>query len=204
MQIQWAALASFVLVTTFTPGPNNISAMSVGISHGYRGSLRFLMGITIGFFAIMCICATIATLLLKTFPSIAPYLRIIGSLYIVWLAIHTFASSFRADPSSTHPLGFVEGLLLQLLNPKVIVYGLTLYSTFLTAVASDVAFIAISATAFTAIAFTSVTTWAVAGSAFTRLLKQLIVRRIVAAIFSLLLLYSAVESSGLINWIRSQ
>ena len=34
MDIQWGALTAFVLVTTFTPGPNNISAMSQGGSIG--------------------------------------------------------------------------------------------------------------------------------------------------------------------------
>ncbi|HUV12490.1 MAG TPA: LysE family transporter [Acidobacteriota bacterium] len=202
MQIQWVALASFVAITTFTPGPNNIASMSQSVSHGYRGSLRFLTGITAGFAVVMCLCAAIATLLLKTFPYIEPYLRIAGSLYIVWLAIHTFLSSLKTGSTSVRSLGFIEGFLLQLLNPKVIVYGLTLYSTFLVVVAGQLALIAISATVFASIGFVAVTTWALAGSALSRLLKKSIIRRIVTVAFSLLLLYSAAESSGLIKWLH--
>ena len=35
-------LISFVVVTTFTPGPNNISSASMGVLHGYRKTLNFL------------------------------------------------------------------------------------------------------------------------------------------------------------------
>lgn len=201
MEIEWVALASFVVITTFTPGPNNISSMSQGVSHGYRHSLRFLVGIAAGFAVVMCLCAAIATLILKAFPSIEPYLRIAGSLYIVWLAVHTFLTSLKVGYSSPRSLGFIEGFLLQLLNPKVIVYGLTLYSTFLVVVAGQVLLIALSATLFAAIGFVAVTTWALAGSALSQLLKKTIVRRIVTVAFSLALLYSAAESSGLIRWL---
>ena len=201
MEIEWVALASFVVVTTFTPGPNNISAMSQGVSHGYRHSLRFISGIAAGFSVVMCLCAAIATIILKAFPSIEPYLRIAGSLYIVWLAIHTFSASLKVGSTSVRSLGFIEGFLLQLLNPKVIVYGLTLYSTFLVVVAGQVLLIALSATLFAAIGFVAVTTWALAGSALSQVLKRTLVRRIVTVAFSLALLYSAAESSGLINWL---
>jgi cysteine/O-acetylserine efflux protein len=199
MAVQWLPLTSFVLVTTFTPGPNNISAMSLGISHGYRKCLQFLTGITLGFFIIMCVCAIIDTLLLKSFPFIEPYLRIVGALYIVWLAVHTFLGSLKADPATISPLRFHDGLLLQLLNPKVIVYGLTLYSSFLLAISGNVALILLSAIVLAAIGFVAISTWAFAGTSFSRFFKTPVIRTIVAAALSLLLLYSAVECSGLIK-----
>jgi cysteine/O-acetylserine efflux protein len=201
MQIQWLALTSFVLVTTLTPGPNNISAMSLGISHGYRASLRFLAGITTGFFLIMCVCALIAAFLLGSFPFIEPYLRIGGSLYIVWLAIHTFLGSLKADPAASAPLGFRDGLLLQVLNPKVIVYGLTLYSTFLLALSGRVGLIVVSACAFAAVGYGAISLWAVAGTSFARLFKKPLVRKLSSAVLSLVLLYSAGETSGLFAWL---
>lgn len=38
-------LLIYVLVTTFTPGPNNILAMSHGVQSGFRRTLGFLAGI---------------------------------------------------------------------------------------------------------------------------------------------------------------
>lgn len=201
MQVQWIALASFVVVTTFTPGPNNISAMSLGIAAGYRKSLRFLLGMTTGFFGVMCLCALVAATVLSAFPQFQVYLRIGGSLYIAWLAVHTFLGSMKADPSDKPALGFANGLLLQILNAKVIVYGLTLYSTFLAALSGRPVLLVISAVVFAAVGFSAVSTWALLGSTFTRVLSNALVRRITGAVLGLVLLYTAVESSGLLSFL---
>lgn len=79
-------LASFVLVTTFTPGPNNISSASMGILHGYRATLRYLSGISTGTFLVMLLCGWISSTLLQVFPAVKGVLRIVGALYILWLA----------------------------------------------------------------------------------------------------------------------
>ena len=51
----WASILSlwflFVMVTTFIPGPNNISSASIGVRYGYRETLKYLTGIAVGFFA---------------------------------------------------------------------------------------------------------------------------------------------------------
>jgi cysteine/O-acetylserine efflux protein len=199
MGIQWLPFLSFVVVTTFTPGPNNISAMSIGISHGYRRSLEYLAGIGLGFLVVMCLCAVIDRLLVQALPRIEPCLRIAASLYIVWLAIQTFLGSMKTDSESRPPLRFHDGLLLQLLNPKVIAYGLTLYSSFLLASAGTVGGILLSAVGLALVGFVSVSAWALGGSYLARWLRQPVVRRVVSGILSLLLLYAAVESSGLVK-----
>jgi cysteine/O-acetylserine efflux protein len=199
MPVQWVALVSFVLVTTFTPGPNNVSAMSLGITHGYRKSFKFLSGIVIGFFVVMCICALIATVLFKSLPFVEPYLRIAGSLYIVWLAIRTFFGSLKTEHTSANALGFLDGLFLQILNVKVIVYGLTLYSTFLVSISGYGVLIALSATAFAVIGFAAISLWNLAGASLSSLFQKAVLRRILATVLSLLLLYSAAESSGLVQ-----
>ena len=199
MELPWIALSSFVLVTTFTPGPNNISAMSVGIAAGYNKALPFLGGIVLGFFLVMCFCALVAAALLAAFPWLQVVLRIGGSLYIAWLAVHTFLSGVAADPSGKPLLGFANGLLLQVLNAKVIVYGLTLYSTFVAPLSGRAGPLAVSAALFALVGFCATSTWALAGSTFTRVLSRPLARRITFGVLALLLLYSAVESSGILD-----
>ena len=48
MPVDMLPLISFVIVTTFTPGPNNISSAAMGIAFGYRRTLPYLFGITAG------------------------------------------------------------------------------------------------------------------------------------------------------------
>jgi cysteine/O-acetylserine efflux protein len=199
VQIQWAALAVFVVATTFTPGPNNIAAMSLGASFGYGRSLRFLAGMTVGFFAVMAACAAVASVVLTAFPGIEGALRAAGALYIAWLALHTLRNGLGGGPASQKPVGFAGGFVLQLLNPKVILYGLTLYSTFLSAISGRSGWIGLSAVVFALVGFAAVSLWAVAGSSLSALLSKDAARRAVTVALSVLLLYSAVECSGLID-----
>ncbi|HVO40368.1 MAG TPA: LysE family transporter [Spirochaetia bacterium] len=203
MDIPWVALAGFVLVTTFTPGPNNISALSVGISAGYRKALRFLGGVTAGFFIVMCLCALVAGTILSAFPRLQVFLRIGGSLYIAWLAVHTFREGLRTESGAKPVLGFAGGFVLQILNAKVIIYGLTLYSAFLAPLAGQSVLLAASAVVFAAVGFCATSVWALAGSTFTRVLSNPLVRRVSSTVLALLLLYSAVESSGLLTLVST-
>ena len=54
MKIETFSLISFVIITTFTPGPNNISSASMGIMYGYKKTLDFLLGIAAGIFKRIC------------------------------------------------------------------------------------------------------------------------------------------------------
>ena len=44
------AFLSYVVVTTFTPGPNNVMSMSNASRYGFRRSMRFTTGVCAGFF----------------------------------------------------------------------------------------------------------------------------------------------------------
>ena len=91
------AILSFVLATTFSPGPNNISSASMGVLHGYRKTLRYLMGIATGFFFVMLLCGWISRTLLDAIPALETMLRIIGAGYILWLAYHSLRANYSKE-----------------------------------------------------------------------------------------------------------
>jgi cysteine/O-acetylserine efflux protein len=198
VSVNISALFSFVLVTTFTPGPNNISSASMGVLHGYKNTLKYLLGIATGFFFVMLLCGWISTTLMKVSPSFETSLRFIGAGYILWLAFETLRASYTFQEKDQSLLGFARGLLLQVLNPKVIVYGLTLYSTFLASITINPAYLVLSALFLTAVAFCATSTWALFGWAIRTYLHQPRIRRLVNLVLSLLLVYTAIELSGLV------
>ncbi len=201
MSIEFIPLASFAVVTTFTPGPNNISSASMGVLYGFRESVRYLTGIMVGFFFIMLLCAYVSSALLNTIPSVEPILRIIGAGYILWLAIGTAQASYTFDHTDVAPMGFKKGFFLQTLNPKVAVYGLTLYSTFLSSAAENYILLTAFALLFALTAFCATSTWALCGAAIRKHLHQPRVRAFVNAILVLLLVYTAIELSGITSFI---
>jgi cysteine/O-acetylserine efflux protein len=132
---------TYALVTTFTPGPNNISASSVGMRLGYRRMLLYLLGMSAGFLPIM----------------------------------------------------LASGLLLQIVNVKVILYGITIYSSFHLLLSRSTALLIASAVFLAALGFLSVSLWALTGATFSRVLKSPAARLVFNIVMALLLAYSAVE-----------
>ena len=198
MSIEMIPLASFVVVTTFTPGPNNISSASMGVMFGYRKTLNYLIGISVGFFVVMIACAYLSSALLNLLPAAERYLRWIGAGYILWLAAGILQSNPSASSSEQNAMAFTKGFMLQLFNPKVAVYGLTLYSTFLASISSRIDYLSISALSFALTAFAATSTWALFGAAIKKKLKNDMFRRIINISLAILLVYTAVELSGIL------
>ena len=197
------ALISFVAVTTYTPGPNNISAASMGVLYGYKRTLPYMLGMVSGFFMMLTLTGLISGFLLEKIPAFELILRIAGALYILWLAWHTLQASYTFDEEEeTKPLGYLQGFLLQVLNVKVIVYGLTLYGTFLADKIPSLLQLVLSALIFAGVGFTSVSLWTLFGAGIRRYLNRPKVRQAVNIFLALLLVYTAVDMSGVLKLIH--
>ena len=124
------AFASYVVLTTFTPGPNNIMSMSNASRFGLRGSTRFRLGEAVGFFLVMAATFIFTVVLYRAIPTIKPYMTVVGAAYILWLAYKTLTSSPHDDAAAGQNT-FLSGTLLQFLNPKAILFGITVSATFI-------------------------------------------------------------------------
>jgi cysteine/O-acetylserine efflux protein len=199
-EIDYIPLATFVLVTTFTPGPNNITCASLGILHGYRVAVRFIAGVITGFFLFMLVCAGLSSLLLNAIPSLEPILRFAGAIYILWLAFDTFRAGYALEGEEGHrPMGFYRGFFLQFLNPKAVVYGLTIYTVFLTPISGQVIPILTSAIVLSIVTYTATSVWALSGATLRKYIRRPKIRRTVGVVLALLLVYTAADLSGLLS-----
>ena len=196
MTIDMVPLISFVVVTTFTPGPNNISSAAMGVAYGYRRTLPYLFGIASGFFLVMLAAAYLSSALLGAMPFAEQYLRWIGSIYILYLAICTLRIDYGFSKGNKDTRAYTKGFVLQLFNPKVAVYGLTLYSTFLAGISGSIFWLSIFAAIFAMIALVATSTWAICGAAIRNKLKKESFRKAVNIFLALLLIYTALALSG--------
>ena len=114
-----AAFLSYVILTSITPGPNNIMSMTNAGRYGFR--------VFAGFIVVMAGCALFSSLLYEAVPAIEPYMLCAGAAYILWLAFHVWRSN--AGPSETGDASnsFAAGAALQFVNVKVILYGITAF-----------------------------------------------------------------------------
>jgi cysteine/O-acetylserine efflux protein len=195
--IPFAATVAFVLAGTFSPGPNNVMSGSLGVMHGFRKTMPFILGITCGFATVLLGCAAASAVLLKTVPAIEPILRWVGAAYIGWLAWSTWAKREKlgaptgGDIPRAH--GFGGGFLLQFVNVKGLIYGVMMYTTFLAGLAGHLPALAVSAVLLALVALASTSTWALGGVAIRRWLHRPRDRAIVAGFLAVTLVYTAVE-----------
>ena len=158
---------SYAFLMTFTPGPNNISASLLGLQQGYKKSLPYLSGISAGFLVIMLCGGFLTEFFTKNYAVISPYLKWIGVAYMIWLAVSLFLPSKHKEGGGSR-VGFTGGLILQFLNPKGILYGITIFASFSSLLTGSIGKTVVSAILLTILGFASITMWSLVGSALSR------------------------------------
>jgi len=192
--IDFGVLIPFALITTFTPGPNNLSCASMSINFGIKKTMNYIYGIVSGFFLLLLLCGFFSNLLFTALPSVEPIMRWIGAAYILYLAYGTFRASFSFKEKSDQYLwGFYKGVLLQFLNPKA------LYSVFLNPLIGNPFYIILFSLGFALVGLCALLTWALFGAIINQYLHVVKLRITINSILSLLLAYTAVKISGIIS-----
>lgn len=133
-------LITWTLVA-LSPGPAAMCIMSQSSRHGVRASFAGISGIQVGnvfFFA--CIALGLASLL-ATATTAFTVLRWIGAAYLLYLGLRIVMGTFRhkqtphaeKEPAvASHGL-FLQGLLIQLTNPKALLFVSALLPQFIEA-----------------------------------------------------------------------
>ncbi|KQQ96544.1 LysE family translocator [Massilia sp. Leaf139] len=127
------------LLLTASPGPDNLMVLGLGMSRGRKQGMVFGLGCALGclshtFLAVIGVSAIIAAS-----PTAFTALRIGGGLYLVYLGIGALRSSGgqRADKSGAPPQSlrtlFMKGLLANAINPKIVLFFLSLLPQFVIA-----------------------------------------------------------------------
>ena len=186
------AFISYVIVTTFTPGPNNIMAMSNASRYGFKKSIPFNAGVFTGFFIIFTLCGLFSVTLFNIMPSIQSIMTYVGAAYILWLAWKTYNSKPHSDEGNVKNTNkYIWGLLLQFVNPKGIIYAITTVSAFIAPYYKSAAVIIGFAIILSFTAFVSNCCWGLFGTMFQRFFVKNV--KVVNTIMSLLLVYSAIS-----------
>lgn len=118
-------------VTVWSPGPNNILLLSTASKYGIRKNFRLMLGIWTGSLTIMCLSGLFCSGLSAAIPGITPVMKYVGAAYILYLAWQTWRRNPPGESGVQKEPSCLEGLILQLLNVKIIIYGLTMFSSYI-------------------------------------------------------------------------
>jgi len=189
--LNWLSFIPYALITTFTPGPNNILSLSNATQHGIRRALPFCLGVWAGFSITIQLCALLSAGLNAILPSIKTPMLFIGAGYLLYLAWKTYRSGAVRE-KETAASGFLTGFLMQFVNIKGIIYGIVSMETFILPYYHN-QYPAVLGLGFllSTLCFISTVSWAAFGSVFKLLFSKY--RKTVNVILALLLVYCAVS-----------
>jgi homoserine/homoserine lactone efflux protein len=139
LQILLLYLATWSVVA-LTPGPAVMCSMAQSTRYGFRSSLAGIFGIQLGNFIFFACIALGLGALLTTATTAFSILRVVGALYLFYLGVRIILSTFRrslskatqpAIPLPAHRSLFLQGLLIQLTNPKALLFVSALLPQFI-------------------------------------------------------------------------
>ena len=185
-------LVTFYFVMYVTPGPNNTMVLTSGVKFGFSKTIPHMSGITIGH-----VCQTVVVCLglgkiFQMFPNIQNALKIICSLYLLYLGYKIIGSFSKIKEDGSRPLKFYEASLFQLVNPKAWTISTMVASGFLPndeKLIISILFISITALIICPL---SISVWAAFGTGIRNLVKNNKKKAIVEYFLAILLLITAI------------
>ena len=121
----------------------------------------------------MTACALSGAALFRFLPDVEPTMRAVGAAYILWMAFAVWRSGSGSEDSRLVPVnGVVSGMLLQFVNPKGILYGITAFSSFVLPYYDSFMALAVSIGVLSVVAYAGTCFWALFGAVFRRFLQN--------------------------------
>lgn len=130
--MDWYSTFGFVVLSVAmlgSPGPGIAALMLAGQSIGLRGSQPFFWGMQTGLAAAAAITAAGLLSLITTYPTIWSALTLASGLYLAWVGWKIGMSDLALERANGRLWSFGAGVGLGLLNPKVFLAYLTLFSS---------------------------------------------------------------------------
>jgi len=115
-----------VLIVTFMPGPAMLYCAQQGTKHGHKTALLASIGVEFGVFILVLAAVFGLSIILASSKMLFLVIQVIGALYLIYLGIKSIVGFYVAHHKSAkivkgHSI-FIKGMLINLTNPKVIVF----------------------------------------------------------------------------------
>lgn len=123
----------FSLSMSVSPGPINITILSSSLMHGFRKTLPFITGASIGFSLLLIFLGFGVYKTIIHYPKFFMIIELLGSLFIFYIGQKIVFSKAKVEISNNiAAANFMDGFLLQWLNPKAWIAclsGISLFSS---------------------------------------------------------------------------
>jgi len=167
------ALMAFLFPLAYSPGPGNLFFAALGARFGFAATLAANAGYHA---ATLVVTGLVGVGLVSAIhPDTALFygLKRAGSIYVMWLAWKMATSGNSSAEMSDRSAGFLDGVLLLILNPKAYVIILVMYLQFGASGPADmVERIGLISLVFTLNNLLAFLLWTIAGDGLGRLFRS--------------------------------
>jgi threonine/homoserine/homoserine lactone efflux protein len=112
-------LFGFVFLGLFSPGPNVILLTTSGARFGFRRTVPHILGVALGVGITAGVTGFGVGTAITAMPKIAILLKIVASLWIIWMAVQLWRSDPSVGKPHDRPFTMIEAIMFQWVNPKV-------------------------------------------------------------------------------------
>ena len=130
MHPELLSMSLFMLVTSCSPGPNNIVASYSAFNYGITKTIPHMFGVIFGFTTLVAVINFGLINIFKMFPMIQEVLKYTGSIFLVYLAYKIAFSKNIKENKKENPVKFIETFFFQFLNPKGVIVAVIIVSTY--------------------------------------------------------------------------
>lgn len=123
-------------VTVLSPGPGVLLTLSNTIRFGTAGAASGIIGVAFGTFAVAAASAAGLGMLLSVSTLAFTVMKYLGAAYLVYLGCRLWCSgsgtgTLRGKGSPRWQKRFVEGALIQITNPKAVLFFMSVFPQFI-------------------------------------------------------------------------
>ncbi|WP_225307479.1 LysE family translocator [Nitrincola iocasae] len=157
------SMSAFALAASISPGPVNLVCLSSGIRYGLATTLVFVTGATLGFVLLFVSLGLGLKSIFLQWGELESALRWGGILFLLYMSVQLLrASGDVQTQSQTQPPGFMTGALMQWLNPKAWLAGISGIAAY--TAGGDMYQVLLFALLYLPICWLSLGVWAAAGA----------------------------------------
>lgn len=182
-----------------SPGPTNLLILSTVHNYGIKKAFEFASGAILGFSIILIMSVLLNTLLEIFLPKILLVLQIAGSIYMLYIAYKIYQIDTTSSTTEHRFASFYAGFMMQFVNPKSILFAMTVFPTFIMPYYSALSELILFAFGIALISTFAFFSWVIFGAMVKTFLEKH--QKTVNIFTSLFLAVTAVFMSGVIDLI---
>ena len=121
----WLAFLLASTLIAVSPGPGAATSMSAGLRHGYWAALRAIGGLQSALLIQLSVVAAGLGAVLSASTTAFSIMKFVGAAYLIWLGIQKWRDIPKGIDDENIVKGeglFLQGLLVNLTNPKAIIF----------------------------------------------------------------------------------